>query len=283
MLVANFGPLQGLGKLRPQDYVNYLNAISALNKNISKPQFHAVISAKGKSYDKHTLTKIATAWLNEMGYGSQPYLIVFHKDTENNHVHLVSTRVGRDGIKIPSDFEHRRAIANINKVLGYDMGFQYKFSTRAQFLLVLEEKGYLGLDPNEKKIQQRINNYHPDKVRAEAIRGILEQYKNKAGFIALLKSQYDIDLIFHAAEGKRPYGYTIIDNEQKRVFKGSEVLPLKELLHSFSDRHYYKPAEDEEFVAPAYIQSIRIAADVDDQQVHGKKRKRHKKSRTITR
>src|SRR5476649_2786039 len=120
MKVANFGPLQGLGKLRPQDYVNYLKMVSAQNKNISKPQFHAVISAKGKSYDKHALTKIAVAWLKEMGYSSQPYLIVYHKDTDNNHVHMVSTRVDRDGIKIPSDFEHRRAVKNINKVLGYD-------------------------------------------------------------------------------------------------------------------------------------------------------------------
>ena len=286
MQVANFGPLQGLEKLGPQDYINYLNMISALNKNISKPQFHAVISAKGKSYDKHTLTKIAIAWLNEMGYSSQPYLIVFHKDTEHNHVHMVSTRVDRNGVKIPSDFEHRRAVANINKVLGYDMGFQYKFSTRAQFLMILENKGFLGVDPNEKKIQERISRYHPDKARAATIRNIFEQYKNQAGFIKLLKSQYDVDLIFHAAEGKTPYGYTIIDHEQKRVFKGSEVLPLKELLNSVTDKSYHKlnePRITEETASPAYIQSIRISDDVDDQQIHGMRRRRQKKSRTNTR
>ena len=123
MKVANFGPLQGLGKLRPQDYVNYLQTVSALNKNISKPQFHAVISAKGKSYDKQALTNIAVAWLKEMGYASQPYLIVYHKDTDNNHVHMVSTRVDRDGIKIPSDFEHRRAVNNIKECLVMILGF----------------------------------------------------------------------------------------------------------------------------------------------------------------
>jgi hypothetical protein len=286
MRIANFGPLQGLGKLRPQDYVNYLNMVSALNKNISKPQFHAVISAKGKSYDKHALTRIAVGWLNEMGYGLQPYLIVFHKDTEHNHVHMVSTRVDRHGVKIPSDFEYRRALANLNKVLGYELGFQYKFSTRAQFLMILENKAYLGIDPDRKKIQERIDRYHPDQARVAAIRGILEHHKNHDGFVELLKSRYDIDLFFHAAEGKRPYGYTIIDHEQKQVFKGSEVLPLKELLSSTAGRFNDKSIEPqitEETTTPAYIQSIRISDDVDDQQIHGMRRRRQKKARTNTR
>jgi Relaxase/Mobilisation nuclease domain len=286
MKVANFGPLQGLGKLRPQDYVNYLKMVSALNKNISKPQFHAVISAKGKSYDKHALTKIAVAWLKEMGYSSQPYLIVYHKDTDNNHVHMVSTRVDRDGIKIPSDFEHRRAVKNINKVLGYDFGFQYKFSTRAQFLMILENNGYLGTDPDEKKIQERINKFQPDKARAAEIKNILQQYKNEVGFEILLKSRYDIDLVFHAAVGKRPYGYSIIDHETKQVFKGSEVLPLKELLNSFEAnpaKHNAEPEQTDDATVPAYIQSIRISDDVDDQQVHGRKRRRQRKARTNTR
>jgi hypothetical protein len=286
MLTANFGPLQALTDLRPQDYVNYLIMVSGLNKGISDPQFHATISAKGRTYDKHTLTKIAVLWLNEMGYGEQPYLVVFHKDTGNNHVHVVSTRVDRNGVKIPSDFEKRRSVRAINKVLGYDHGFRYKFSTRAQFLMILESKGFPGVDPDERLVQERISKFRLDKGRAAEIREILRELKNDRQFITVLKERYNIDLQFHSAEGKKPYGYTVIDHTEKKVFKGSEVYPLKELLNLNEDIATpvkEKLITDENTASPAYIQSIWIADDVDDQQIHGMRRRRQKKARTNTR
>src|SRR5579859_6460369 len=88
MKVVNFGPLQGLGKLKPQDYKNYLQLVSSTNKAVKKPQFHVAISCAGKEYDKQQLTEMAVQWLELMGYGKQPYLIIFHKDTNNHHVHI---------------------------------------------------------------------------------------------------------------------------------------------------------------------------------------------------
>jgi len=152
MKVANFGPLQALGTLRTEDYINYLKMISARNRRVKEPQFHAAISAKGKSHDKHALTTIAVEWLGRMGYAEQPYLIIFHKDTAHNHVHVVSNRIDRNGKKISSAFEHNRAIQNLNKVLGLDEQFSasqdlnkalaYQFGTKAQFMMILENMGY---------------------------------------------------------------------------------------------------------------------------------------------
>jgi hypothetical protein len=286
MLAANFGPLQGLTKLRPQDYVNYLKMIAALNKNISDPQFHATLSSKARAYDKHALTKIAVAWMKEMGYGEQPYLVVFHKDTGNNHVHLVSVRIDRNGVKIPSGFEKRRAVKNINKVIGYEFAFGYKFSTRAQFFMLLENAGYLGVDPNDQLIRQKIDAYQLNKARAGQIKGIFEGMKHDEDFIKKLKDMHGIDLIFHAAESKKPYGYTIIDHQGKAVFKGSEVYSLKYLLDAADPKPRPVEADNkisEHPVAATSVGSIWIADDVDDQQIHGMRRRRQKKARTNTR
>lgn len=285
MKVANFGPLQAFGQLKPQDYINYLTALAALNKKVTLPQFHAVISAKGKNYDKITLTKIAEDWLREMGYGAQPYLVVFHKDTGNNHVHLVSSRVDRTGAKINSAFEWRRGQQAINRLLGYELAMQYRFSTRAQFFMILESFGFPGIDPDEKQIQQKINAFLQPKNRAEELRRLLTRYQSQPGFPDLLRRHHGIELIFHAAEGQRPYGYSIIDHEEKIVFKGSGVLPLKELLlGSVEDWNTgNEPAEKEGTAAAVYIPPVSIADDIDDQQLLGMKRRRRQKARTNTR
>jgi hypothetical protein len=285
MKVANFGPLQAFGQLRPQDYINYLTALAALNKNVKQPQFHAVISAKGKNYDKTTLTEIAEQWLGEMGYGGQPYLVVFHHDTANNHVHLVSSRVDRKGAKINSAFEWRRGQQLMNKVLGYETAMKYRFSTRAQFFMILESFGFPGVDPDEKKIQQKIDAYLPDKNRAEQLRSLLAHYKSHPRLRQLLHEHHGIELIFHAADDKTPYGYSIIDHERQTVFKGSEVIPLKELLMPAGGdlAAGEEPAEKENLPDGVYVRPISIADDVDDQQIHGMRRKRQKKARTNTR
>jgi len=84
---------------------------------------------------------------------------------------------------------------------------------------------------------------------------------------------------------KKPYGYSIIDHQEKIVFKGSEVLSLKELMPR-SDGDPVRgdePAEKEITAHSVQIRSISIADDVDDQQIHGMRRRRQKKARTNTR
>jgi hypothetical protein len=300
MLIANFGAIQALNNPRPQDLVNYLLMISAQNKGIANTQFHAVISATGRNYSKQELTKAAVMWMKEMKYGEQPYLIVFHKDTKNNHVHVVSSRVGKDGKQIDRDYEHVRAVRNINKVLGYDFAMQYRFSTKAQFYLILENQGFLGRDYlNEEKLLKRIQSYKPDKARIAELKGLFMIHKADADFVRLMKTQYGLDLIFHSSNGKTPYGYSVIDHSTKQVFKGSEILNLKILLDvninieklqqppgidlydyvSESAITYYSEYSPE----PIYIQPVMISDDMDDQQVLGMKRRRQKKARTNTR
>ncbi|MEO7213913.1 MAG: relaxase/mobilization nuclease domain-containing protein [Mucilaginibacter sp.] len=300
MLIANFGAIQSLANPRPQDLVNYLLMISAQNKVIKNTQFHAVISARGRVYTKQELTKAAVMWLKEMKYGDQPYLIVFHKDTDNHHVHMVSSRVGKDGKQIDRDYEQVRAVRNIDRVLGYTLAMQYHFSTRAQFYLVLENQGFLGRDYiQEEKLQKKIAGYKPDKIRIAQLKDLFLTHKASPDFVERMHRQFQLDLVFHSAEGKAPYGYTIIDHATKQVFKGSEILNLKQLLDeniNLENAYYplniqvkdYLPENSityysEESPEPIAIRPVSIANDVDDQQVFGMKRRRQRKARTNTR
>ena len=52
------------------------------NEKSKKPQFHAVISTKFQQHSKEELAKVAEDFMQEMSYGNQPFLVVFHNDTE---------------------------------------------------------------------------------------------------------------------------------------------------------------------------------------------------------
>ncbi|WP_276348955.1 relaxase/mobilization nuclease domain-containing protein [Daejeonella sp. JGW-45] len=280
MRVQNFGALQGLDCLRPQDYINYLEAQSAQSTRTKFPQFHGVISAKGRSHSKEQLTDIAEQWLKGMGYRNQPYLLIFHKDTKNNHIHMVTTRVGKDGRKISDSYEKIRAYQVLNRVLGMDENkvaiadiqnaLLYSFSTRAQFMMILEAQGYaltltvtdykiskFGKELSQmpiKKIDEKIADHQKDKERISQLRSIIEKYRLKvnpeiytvthdlpggkkktitgysSNLAEMLKAKFGVQILFHAKDGNSPYGYTILDHARKAVFKGSEVMSLKEFI-----------------------------------------------------
>lgn len=58
---------------------DYLKSVSK-NEKVKKPQFHTVISTKYQEHTKEELAHVAEDFMNEMGYGSQPFIVVFHND-----------------------------------------------------------------------------------------------------------------------------------------------------------------------------------------------------------
>jgi hypothetical protein len=264
MLVANYGALNGLDEIRPSDYLNYLTALSALNEDVKKPQIHVAISTSGREHDKTALTHIAGAWMEKMGYGKQPYFVVFHRDTDNNHVHIVSTRIDHDGRKISSGFEHIRSIKVINEIMGLDerqtakkdleKAMSYHFSTLTQFKLIIELQGYIIKENDLIKFgkKQAVLDFAklelrpPDQHRATQLKAIFKKYApqyDEAGFIAYMKTKMGVEIVLHSKDGKPVYGYTILDHARKNAYKGSEIMPLKTLNESLKMAELSKPEE----------------------------------------
>ena len=151
MLMKNFPSFINEASSK-EEVKSYLASVSKSEK-VKKPQFHAALSTKFREHSKAELTKIAEIFMDEMGYGNQPFIVVFHNDTENNHVHIVSTRVDKQtGKKINDSYEKlksQRALAkvmekiygisnveNINKLLSY------RINSLKQLELLLERNGF---------------------------------------------------------------------------------------------------------------------------------------------
>ena len=58
--------------------------------------------------DRDTAVAFTCELMERLGYGRQPMVIYCHHDIERVHYHVVSSRIGPDGRKIPDDFERRR-------------------------------------------------------------------------------------------------------------------------------------------------------------------------------
>ena len=151
MLMKNFPSF--INENSSQEEVkNYLKSISK-NEKVKKPQFHAVISTKFQQHSKEELAKVAEDFMQEMGYRNQPFIVVFHNDTENNHVHIVSTRVEKStGKKINDSYEKlkaQKAMMNVKeRIYGKNNEeiinnlFSYKIGSLKQLELLMERNGF---------------------------------------------------------------------------------------------------------------------------------------------
>ena len=75
-----------------------------------KPVLH--VSLNPHPDDKLTdgdLTAIAREYMERMGYGDQPYIVVKHEDIDRHHLHIVSIRVNEQGRCIDKSFNFPRS------------------------------------------------------------------------------------------------------------------------------------------------------------------------------
>ncbi|UZS00002.1 relaxase/mobilization nuclease domain-containing protein [Chondrinema litorale] len=274
LTAKNFeGMMLGVNEAKKADYINYMKLVAELNPNVKNKQFHITISTKGHLHSHQELKDIAEKYLQEMGYAKNPYLIYAHSDTENNHVHVVSTRVNKEGKKVNDSFEKIRSQKAIQKILGEDPkhmvteaireSMVYNFSTIAQFKLLLELQGYKVSEKDEllsiikfgnvqlqypkSNLEAHIHNYVAPKERIKQLHEIFQKYKmglSQQELVDFMKKKFGIDIVFHSAKGQdKPYGYTIIDHSKKEVIKGSQVMKLSLLLDNANPQEKLKMAK----------------------------------------
>tara|TARA_R110002050_G_scaffold298635_1_gene462324 strand:+ start:8488 stop:9891 length:1404 start_codon:yes stop_codon:yes gene_type:complete len=279
MSIRNFGILQEAAhNLKPEEVKNYLKSWSASNTRVKDPQLHVMISCKGRENTKEELTKVAENWLEKMGYGQNPFIIVAHSDTNNNHVHIVSSRIDKNGKKINDSFEGDRGNRILQNILKQNPHQHisedvkkleaYSFSSLAQFKLLYEKSGYsvreqdgninlfktgelvktysqneiTSLLASKKTNQKRISQLQAifKKYSSKVDNTLRQEHQNLAGgrkgkiigyksdLTEQLKEKFGIDIVFHFKDGLPPYGYTVIDRAKMSVFKGSEIMKLKQ-------------------------------------------------------
>ena len=252
------GILVPAGKASAGEKRKYLEMHTSLNPRVKRKQFHAILSTKERTHSLEQLTEVAKAYMQQMGYSKAPFLIYGHTDTDHNHVHIVASRVDREGRKVNDSFEKKRSVEVLAKILEVDISLiadqtlrellSYEFSTLAQFKMLLELEGYRHREKGGKleiikygqtqhhldleKLTGRMQRFAPWPERKKWLSATIKRYiGQQPELIAQELSKENIQVHFYYGEGHgMPYGYIIIDRPYKQVLKGSSVYPLKRLL-----------------------------------------------------
>ncbi|WP_305380719.1 relaxase/mobilization nuclease domain-containing protein [uncultured Duncaniella sp.] len=171
------------------------------NTKTTRFQFHIAASVKGQVMSADELTDFARQLMAEAGYGRQPYFVYYHHDTDNNHVHILSTRIQPNGFPIPDHHDYARLNAAANRILSSDINrdiqrmFSYGYLTEGQFANIIRSHGYkfermdegyvlfrggvkaatISLSEIEKHIAQE-NDVR--KERTKQLRAIIRKYKD---------------------------------------------------------------------------------------------------------
>ena len=266
--MQNFGYVGAVDAYTPEQLQQYLMDYSARNEHIRKAQFHVAISCRGHEYSQEQLLDIAHQYLHEMGYDDegQPLLIYAHHDTDNNHLHIVTSRVNPDGQKIDHNHERIRSQEAINKIVGEDEGLRaslflkealgYKFNSLTQFKAILEASGYecfereghleiarggrvrtkIGMEDLTAKFS--VIDEKETYNRRKQLGAIMRKYRNmvssRSELTNIIQKKFGVSLIFFGSKDK-PYGYMIVDHHKQAVYKGGTVLSIKQLQHFMSE------------------------------------------------
>ena len=86
-----------------------LEYMAAKNPRVEKPTVHLSLSFHPtETISDRQLQEITQAFLDESGYGKQPYILYRHDDTAHPHVHILTVCVDRQGQKITDTFIKNR-------------------------------------------------------------------------------------------------------------------------------------------------------------------------------
>lgn len=102
----------GTGKVDIAQALHDFERHMPLQMRTEKPVIHVSLNPHpdDRLTDKE-LTEMAHEYMQRMGYGDQPYIIVKHEDIDRHHLHIISVRVDEQGKRINSDFTHKRSLA----------------------------------------------------------------------------------------------------------------------------------------------------------------------------
>ena len=182
-----------------KELIKQFNEVRNLNPKLQKPVQHITLSLpKGEQLSEAQLAAIAAECARDLGFEKNQYIVIQHRDTGHQHIHIVANRVGFDGKTVKDNHNYRKMSEFCRK-----MELKYKLQK------VLSPRRYL--PPGQRnlpRLDQRKEQLKKD------IQESLAKADNYQDFAEMMKAKgYKIE---------KTRGIAFIDAKKVRT-KGSEV------------------------------------------------------------
>jgi len=146
----------------PRELAQEFGAFREQRPDIAKPVHHASLSAaEGEKLPIEQWNEIAEKYVDKMGFGNSPYIVIQHLDTDYDHIHIVTSRIDTNS-KIVADFQSKM---------------------RAERVMREVEREY---------DLERVPSSH-ETIRAAPTRGEIERFKRTGDLSAKMRLQGHID------------------------------------------------------------------------------------------
>lgn len=95
----------------PRSLAAEFGLVRQMRPSCERPVWHCSLSAApGERLSAEQWEAVATHFMRIMEFGDRPYVVVRNTDTDNDHVHIVASRIGLDGTLWHGQFEVPRAL-----------------------------------------------------------------------------------------------------------------------------------------------------------------------------
>ena len=194
-----------------KELADQFREVRKLSRRTEKPALHLTLRlAPGEQLSRSQLTEIGSKCAEEFGVADHQYVCILHKDTKEQHIHIVANRVGFDG-KAAKDGNNYRRMATLCRRLEKEYNLKQ----------VLSPKAFLS--PEERNLPR--HDQRKEKLKHD-IRDTLQQVKDYPAFERVMKK-----LGYQILKGR---GIAFIDDKKVRT-KGSEVgfslMKIEKILH----------------------------------------------------
>ncbi len=172
---------------------------------------------RGEHLNDTDFFELSKNYMEHMGYGEQPYVVIRHHDTKHEHVHIVSSTIKEDCLQINLSNDIRRSIAT-QKCLENEFGLSPSPDTKqTRELPKYEMPEFRNRDINGVRFYiQDITNITLQKYKVRSFKELAEHLK---------KHHIELRTVDRNGRIGVSYGFAVKDGYKSRFINGYTVHP----------------------------------------------------------